>query len=510
MDKSTFMITVLSLSLFLAPRAQAQLKAQSGTQKANTPTITVTGLEVTDKTLMLRYEIRNDSKDDTWILVGTGESGVDANVFMDKDERTLRIRQCLDVPTRMFFNMFYGRYVRLRAGKTQPESVSLTLPIYPHHGLEGGRRARGLEYATHLVIEIGYYSGDLPGMIRNILEKAEKIGDEIGDDADDLRYIKTSFGGFFYFNKCQEYLTQRDEEILLPYTHQALKGEKILCATVDGLRIPYEEKKDQQERHPPDLTSCTRVEIRYQPSMLDYFFPYVGQQGLLSTTEMEYLRTEKTVILDDPKELGAFLNDISEGVSATGVVRQRSMAQVVCYSDSELLMSFPIYNDTSIVIDGKRFIYFKGFPGLKILTPQIQPIGLRVQCADTLRDLQSWLDLYYKIEEIEKAYPPPNKWCDAIMRAYQSVGKLKKDAKPLKCPSAGEGKCHYAMNPNCKYDSPPNTVLLFETKAGWNQHGGPELLTFNNHNPKGGCALLNDGTVKFIRTKEELQQLRWK
>jgi hypothetical protein len=53
-------------------------------------------------------------------------------------------------------------------------------------------------------------------------------------------------------------------------------------------------------------------------------------------------------------------------------------------------------------------------------------------------------------------------------------------------------------------------VLLFETKAGWNQHGGPELFTFDNHDPKGGCVLLNDGTVKFIRTKEELHQLRWK
>ena len=53
-------------------------------------------------------------------------------------------------------------------------------------------------------------------------------------------------------------------------------------------------------------------------------------------------------------------------------------------------------------------------------------------------------------------------------------------------------------------------VLLFETKAGWNQHGGPELFTFDNHEPKGGCVLLNDGTVKFIRTEEELQKLRWK
>lgn len=51
----------------------------------------------------------------------------------------------------------------------------------------------------------------------------------------------------------------------------------------------------------------------------------------------------------------------------------------------------------------------------------------------------------------------------------------------------------------------------FETKAGWNQHGGSEeLFTFDNHDPKGGCVLLNDGTVKFIRTAEELRLLRWK
>jgi hypothetical protein len=68
----------------------------------------------------------------------------------------------------------------------------------------------------------------------------------------------------------------------------------------------------------------------------------------------------------------------------------------------------------------------------------------------------------------------------------------------------------YAMNPNCQADSPKDMVFLFETKAGWNQHGGPELFTFDNHDPKGGLVLLNDGTVKFIRTEEELKQLRWK
>jgi hypothetical protein len=180
----------LALSVVILPETQAQTKADD---KANTPTITITKLEINEKNLKLDYEIRNDSKQDAWILVGTGESGVEANVFMDEDGRTLMIRNRLDVPTRAFFNMFYGRYVRLLAGKTQTESVLLTTPVHPHHGLEGGRQARGLEYAKRLAIEIGYYAGDMPAMILDILEKADKVRDETGDKADDLRHIKGVF-----------------------------------------------------------------------------------------------------------------------------------------------------------------------------------------------------------------------------------------------------------------------------------------------------------------------------
>jgi hypothetical protein len=82
--------------------------------------------------------------------------------------------------------------------------------------------------------------------------------------------------------------------------------------------------------------------------------------------------------------------------------------------------------------------------------------------------------------------------------------------KPFKCPSTGEGKCHYGMNSDCTYDSPGDLVLLFEARAGWNQHGGPELFAFDNHDPRGGCVLLNDGTVRFVRTPAELRELRWK
>ena len=101
------------------------------------------------------------------------------------------------------------------------------------------------------------------------------------------------------------------------------------------------------------------------------------------------------------------------------------------------------------------------------------------------------------------AYPIVTQWCDL-------VAKTRKSREALICPGAGEGGCHYAMNANCKPDSRGDTVWLFETREGWNQHGGPELFTFDNHDPKGGCVLLNDGTVKFIRTEEELHALRWK
>ena len=193
------------------------------------------------------------------------------------------------------------------------------------------------------------------------------------------------------------------------------------------------------------------------------------------------------------------------------------MAHVIGYRDDKCLMSFSIYNDNSIITDGMyRFEWPNGFRSLRLLTPQIHPIDMRVKCAANQKNLWNRFHLYEKVAKPgffrrrKKPYPAPNTWCDSMLRAYRiSKGSDEYLMKPYKCPSLGNGKCHYGMNPNCKYDSPPDTVLLFETKAGWNQHGGPELFTFDNHEPNGGCVVLNDGTVKFIRTKEELRQLRW-
>jgi hypothetical protein len=513
------------IALLLCVKALTGVQAQSEDKvvidnNIGTPTIAVTNLDITDKTLKMVYEIRNDSKQDIWVLVGFGKSGANAELFMDKDDRTILIRRRFDVPSSGRGNgIGYGRYVLLRAGQTVREVITLATPVNPEYGFMDRplRPARGLEYATRLAIEIGFYDSDLPIRIRHTLEEADRIGKKPKNDNDrDRRFY---FRGSLYFNALSEVLRQRDEEVFLPYTDQWFKGEKFIRATIDDLRIPYEEKEDRSRRYSLDMSSCTRVEIQCRPSILEYFFPYAGQQSLLSSAEKQDLQSLRTIVVDDPEGVKALAHDVRLGRHTSGIVRERTVAHVVCYREDECLMSFDIYNDWSIVTEGRyRFTSDEGLPSLRTLTRQIKPFELRVQCAAHLRNLWHRLRLYYKASgKIEMVYPTLTRWCNAMVPAYNSIiidegigiGEID-IMRAYACPSAGSGKCHYAMNPNCEPDSPRDMVLLFETKAGWNQHGGPELFTFDNHDPKGGCVLLNDGTVKFIRTKEELQQLRWK
>ena len=261
---------------------------------------------------------------------------------------------------------------------------------------------------------------------------------------------------------------------------------------------------------PPDLSGCTRVELRYGPSTVEYFIPRVKNHDLLSPEEVQDVHSLEPIIVEDPGRIKAFAHDVSlgyyDGPSEEIAIPMKRVVHFVCYRDAERLTSFTKFGSRIKTEDKQWFKYDKGFPSLRMLTPQIltskiRPFELRVNCGCNLGLLWSPLVMLPKEKKI---YPVPSEWCDFVVKRYYRSAK-----ELLKCPSVGKGKCHYAMNPNCEPNSPPDTVLLFETKAGWNQHGGPELFTFDNHDPKGGCVLLNDGTVKFIRTKEELQQLRW-
>jgi hypothetical protein len=113
-------------------------------------------------------------------------------------------------------------------------------------------------------------------------------------------------------------------------------------------------------------------------------------------------------------------------------------------------------------------------------------------------------------------YPPADKWCDVLLeegrvseREFVSpklvlrwpfVGRSYKIEPMFIWPIPKKGRCHFAMNPNCKPNSQRDVVLLFETKEGWNQCGGPELLSMEHHKGLGCCIVYNDAHTAWHRT----------
>ncbi|MHC4456086.1 MAG: DUF4190 domain-containing protein [Planctomycetota bacterium] len=121
-------------------------------------------------------------------------------------------------------------------------------------------------------------------------------------------------------------------------------------------------------------------------------------------------------------------------------------------------------------------------------------------CSRNLKGLHKAILLYSN--DYGGQYPQANKWCDLLVEHANA------SSEKFVCDSAAEGRCHYAINPNAKPNSPPDVVLLFETKGGWNQFGGSELLTFENHKGKGCNVLFNDRSVRFIKP-EAVGELKW-
>ncbi len=165
--------------------------------------------------------------------------------------------------------------------------------------------------------------------------------------------------------------------------------------------------------------------------------------------------------------------------------------------------------------------------------------GYKKYCRINLSSLGKAIMLYSN--DYNDQYPTSDKWCNLLIQ-YSEVSRktflckegLKKDDKRPRhyviepgdelnlpagleflyedefgCHHYGKNMCHFAMNPDCKLYSPQDTVLLFEAKGGWNQHGGPEILTTEYHKGKGCYVFFNDGHTEFVRP-EDIGKLKWK
>lgn len=133
-------------------------------------------------------------------------------------------------------------------------------------------------------------------------------------------------------------------------------------------------------------------------------------------------------------------------------------------------------------------------------------IVFKMTCGTNLSGLGRAMLIY--ANDFGDEFPTPDKWCDLLIEYAEMT------PKHFVCPTsrAKEGQSSYAMNENVvgkKVSAfPPDVVLLFESKPGWNQFGGLELLTTENHKGKGCNVLFVDYHVEFVKT-EQLGKLKW-
>jgi hypothetical protein len=495
--QTTAIVTLLSIALSGAA-TRVERMAGDIENEPNRVSMTIVESKVTEETLEIHYRITNGLERDIWIcesILSSLWGGMDYEVCLPEGSQTLIIRRRLSVPG--IWGMEFAVppnviYRRLLAGEQRSESIVLPLPIRPAPVFFPRPDLEKTLYPEHLRMEIGFHESNLP----------EEVFDIFGTSA-------------------RHYEAMRDTDciVVFPYdTRRLVERERLLWATPDVSRIAYAGKAMHSFPYPewpkpPDLASCTRVTVEYHPSMLEYFFPGVEEQSLLSHDEKEYLRSQKTTCADRPEQIDALRDDIRRGQWSL-VVAEEARANVSCYTNDKLLTSFTVFGDRRLLMsDGLQFMYARPLASLRSLAPQIKPYKRRAQRARDLKNSWYEIRLFHKRAAPVAAdssgksairYPPASQWNDALREAYRRPGGQNPVGDVYR-----EGACEYAMNPDCEPNSPADTVLLFETQVGWNRHGGPELFTFDNHDPCGGLVLLNDGTVRFIRTEEELKQLRW-
>lgn len=140
----------------------------------------------------------------------------------------------------------------------------------------------------------------------------------------------------------------------------------------------------------------------------------------------------------------------------------------------------------------------------------VRGLAERVNCVNHMKILTLAIKVYVN-DNNGGEYPSTN-WCDAILANSMGQDFLTNLPNSFHCPSAPKSqKCSYAMNRQFVgiKDSDqiaPDTVLLFESDAGWNAVGGPEILA--KRHLSGLNVALIDGSVMQIQEKD-IPNLRW-
>ena len=126
-----------------------------------------------------------------------------------------------------------------------------------------------------------------------------------------------------------------------------------------------------------------------------------------------------------------------------------------------------------------------------------------IHCVSSLRQLGLAVRMY--ATDNKEEFPPAATWCDAI-QTYAGSPKV------FQCVAVPDQRCGYAFNAKVGGrkvgEVDPQTVIIFESGAGWNASGGPELIVSPSRHGRHLVVGFADGHVEQV-TEARLQQLRW-
>jgi hypothetical protein len=267
------------------------------------------------------------------------------------------------------------------------------------------------------------------------------------------------------------------------------------------------------------LESCNSIAVESRPDITS-----VLKIDRLDKEEAEQLKKiyPNFMTTDDSNSIHEITNFFKKGrfvvpLTPIRVARADYFATFIhAYKNGLRTASIRIYWDQIININGYTYLYYPIEETIDFELPyriyemfeKTRPLALWHRCKTNLGWMHNFLE---GIVSSAGKYPSPENWCDVL---YVEIGDAIKRGYELSlpgafiCKAAASAGCHYAMNPYCEPNSPNDTVLLFETEAGWNQHGGAELMSFDHHEPRGCNVLFNDGIVRFIRP-DEAANLNW-
>ena len=231
----------------------AQDKGTLGENRQGRDVVILLGsLKVTNRSVEMRCEIRNDTEQDIWVYdYDEKESQSKTREIMDRDLQGIVFLKGMDwlYHGEVYANGSRVPYTRLRPGESRPEVFSSQLPIeFWFDGSLGFLQAidRGVETITRLTFKIGYYTK--------------------GDLVRDKQVKKVQFEG-------------SGDRVMIWGLPGQWKDERSASLTVEPVKIPFKQWLDQR-KHSDQNKSLPTPKLTRMQVLQDLFY-----EGSLSAWE---------------------------------------------------------------------------------------------------------------------------------------------------------------------------------------------------------------------------------